>query len=99
MTTVVNCRCSKYDVYIGRAGKGQSGEFGNPHIIGYCPICKKTHDREDCIDAFKIDFLKRMENDIEFRTKVLALKDKVLGCFCKPAKCHGDIIVTYLNNQ
>ena len=29
-TTVVNLFKNKYDVYIGRAGKGQDGYFGNP---------------------------------------------------------------------
>ena len=29
-TRVVNIRKEAYDVYIGRAGKGQDGYFGNP---------------------------------------------------------------------
>ncbi len=29
-TRVVNIRKKAYDVYIGRAGKGQDGYFGNP---------------------------------------------------------------------
>ena len=25
------------------------------------------------------------------------LKNKVLGCWCKPDKCHGDILIKILN--
>jgi len=34
----------------------------------------------------------------EFRVKVLALKGKKLGCWCKPLRCHCDVIVEYLEN-
>ena len=27
------------------------------------------------------------------------LKGKVLGCYCKPEACHGDIIVDFLEGQ
>lgn len=34
-TTVVNIKTDSYDVYIGRAGHGHSGYFGNPFNIGF----------------------------------------------------------------
>jgi hypothetical protein len=34
----------------------------------------------------------RMGQDSEFKHRVLALKGKRLGCFCKPKACHGDVI-------
>ena len=37
-TRVVNIRKEAYDVYIGRAGKGQDGYFGNPFRL------KQGHD-------------------------------------------------------
>ncbi len=27
------------------------------------------------------------------------LKNKTLACWCKPSKCHGDIIVDYINKR
>jgi hypothetical protein len=30
--------------------------------------------------------------------KIEELKGKVLGCFCKPNACHGDVIKEYLDN-
>lgn len=35
MTKVVNIRKDDYDVYIGRAGKGEVGYYGNPFRIGF----------------------------------------------------------------
>ena len=31
--------------------------------------------------------------------EVLKLKDKILGCSCKPLACHGDIIKAYLDSD
>jgi hypothetical protein len=88
-TTVVNIRFDQYDVYIGRAGKGEPGYFGNPFKIG---------SREDNIKQFKKYFYDRLRNDLEFRKNVHNLKGKRLGCFCKPKNaCHGDVIAEYLN--
>jgi hypothetical protein len=104
-TKVINIKSGEpYDVYIGRAGKGKSGYFGNPHTLGgvYCEACKGFHDRNGAIEAFKKDFYKRISIDEVFKTRVLELKDKVLGCFCKQATydvaCHGDVYVEYLDN-
>ena len=103
MTRVINIHSGiKYDVYIGRAGKGHSGQFGNLHPIGYCNICKVRHDRAEAIAAYKKDFYQRIDKDEDFRQNVLELKDKTLGCFCKlPHKevsCHGDVLKEYLDN-
>jgi hypothetical protein len=33
-TVVVNIKMERFDVYIGRAGRGQDGYFGNPFHMG-----------------------------------------------------------------
>jgi hypothetical protein len=89
-TTVVNVYKDLYDVYIGRPGKNQSGFFGNPF---------HSDNRDENIVRFKDYFYNRLKTDPQFRYKVHQLKDKRLGCFCKPHNsCHGDIIAQYLNN-
>lgn len=89
-TTVVNIYKEQYDVYIGRAGHGLSGYFGNPF---------SSKDRNKNIEDFRKYFYSRIRNDHEFRLNVHKLKGKVLGCFCRPQKpCHGDVIADYLNN-
>ncbi len=86
---VVNMYRDDYDVYIGRAGKGQSGYFGNPFHNG---------TRSENIEAFRKYFYERLKTDPEFNRRVRNLKGKRLACFCKPKNaCHGDVIVQYLN--
>jgi hypothetical protein len=93
MTAVVNIRRKrgaqkvKYDVYIGRGSP-----FGNPFKIG------EDGDRKQVLDKYRVYFYKRLTNP-EFRDKVLSLKGKVLGCYCKPLGCHGDVIIEYLKHE
>ena len=92
-TTVVNLFKNKYDIYIGRAGKEQDGYFGNPFPL------KPGETRGATIERYKEYFDNRIANDPAFKARVLELKGKTLGCFCKPYSCHGDIIAEYLNNK
>jgi len=55
--------------------------------------------REDAIQKFQKYFSERIEKDSEFRRRVLELKGKKLGCFCKPKACHGDVIADWLNKM
>lgn len=82
---VVNKSKDRYDVYIGRGSP-----FGNPYVIG------RDGTRDEVIEKYKAYFLDRIENDESFRRQVESLKCKVLGCHCKPKRCHGDIIKDYL---
>ena len=88
-TTVVNIYKENYDVYIGRKGKGQSGEFGNPY---------NRYGREESLKLFRKYFYDRIKNDRQFAAHVHKLRGKILGCFCHPKPCHGHIIADYLNN-
>ena len=88
MTTVVNLRYSRFDQYIGRGSP-----FGNPYPI------TAEEGRDEVIRKFEVDFRARLERDPEFLREVLALRGKVLGCHCKPLRCHGDIIAAFLNER
>jgi hypothetical protein len=76
---VVNLRKEPYDVYIGRGSK-----YGNPFVIG------RDGTREQVIDAYENWILKQPELLSNLRYE---LKGKVLGCYCKPAACHGDVLI------
>lgn len=91
-TFVVNLRRAAYDVYIGRAGQGKDGFFGNPFPM------KTEADRAQVMAQYLEYFARRLQTDTHFRTRVLELRGKTLGRFCKPAACHGDVIAFYLNN-
>jgi len=86
-TTVVNIKHEIADEYIGRPSM-----FGNPFQIGY------DGDRKEVIKKYNDLFATKIQ-DSTFRTKVLQLKDKKLGCFCKPEACHGDIIAHWIDSQ
>ena len=89
-TTVVNIsRGADFNVFIGR---GRNDILGNPFKIG-------VHgDRKQVIYLFRAYFYLKMATDQTFKAKVLSLKDKILGCYCKPFPCHGDIYVEYLDS-
>lgn len=110
-TVVVNLAHSDYDVYIGRGMEhhthmmadkmqpGAEGWLGNPHPIGWCDCCCVYHSRAECIEAFRKDFLQKIEADVRFRECVLTLRGKRLGCYCKPEDCHGDIIKAWIDSH
>lgn len=87
MTTTVNKHKEEYDYYIGRPSI-----YGNPFVIG------RDGSRKEVISKFKTYFYDKLQKDLDFKKEVLKLKDKKLGCFCKPLECHGDVIADYLNS-
>src|SRR6266536_651714 len=92
-TVVVNIYKEQFDAYIGRAGRGEDGYFGNPSRMG------NGISRDEAVKSFQKYFAERIEKDSEFKRRVLALKGKRLGCFCKPKACHGDVIADWLNKM
>lgn len=68
----------KYDVYIGRGSK-----WGNPFIIG------KDGTRSDVIKKYN----KWIQNQPHLMNSLHELDNKILGCYCKPKACHGDILL------
>lgn len=98
-TTVVNIRRHEFDVYVGRAGHGFDGYFGNP--------IKRRGPSGSTIDAYRDHFYERLETDEAFKQRVLALRGKRLGCFCVqttwslkdngPPICHAQVIAHYLD--
>lgn len=91
-TKVVNLKKEPYDVYIGRAGRGQDGYFGNPYRL----MGDTDAEREASLRSYTSWFYSKLASDSTFKKRIEALKGKTLGCFCKPKACHGDVIVEYL---
>lgn len=93
-TVVVNLRRDPYDVYIGRAGHGLDGYFGNPvRRDEPCFECGRTHlTGGSTIECFELYARRRITEDPEYRARVTALWGRRLGCFCKPQRCHGDVL-------
>lgn len=93
MCRVVNLRNEAYDVYIGRAGKGRTGPFGNPFIVG------RDGERGECVELFRRWFYSEEGREMRELVDARIKKGDRLGCFCKPAACHGDVIAEYINSK
>lgn len=98
MTRVVSMRewvkADPNHVYIGRAGHGESGIYGNPVAKGRrCPECGDVHvDGGSTLACYEAYLNRRLATDTVFRNQVRALAGKTLVCFCKPKPCHGDVL-------
>jgi hypothetical protein len=89
---VVNCRTEKYDIYIGRGSK-----FGNPY--SHLPNSAAPWPVETREDAIRL-----YEEWIRSQPELMAaakkeLKNKILGCFCSPLACHGDVLLKIANEE
>jgi len=57
----------------------------------YNPFSIREHGREKCLELYREYILNsQLINDID------ELNGKILGCWCKPDKCHGDILIELL---
>jgi len=78
-TRVVHFKKEPFDVYIGR---GRGSVWGNPFEIG------KDGTRTEVIAKYKEYLL----GNSELMSLLPMLKGRVLGCWCSPYPCHGDVI-------
>lgn len=89
MMSVVHCKKEPYDVYIGRPSK-----WGNPfsHLPGKGEY--QVSSRDIAIQCYLVYILQTPE----LMGALPELKDKTLGCWCRPETCHGDVLI-YLVEQ
>jgi len=84
--TIVHCKKEPYDVYIGRKNKNlQQSKWANPFVIG------KDGDRDFCIEKYEL----WLNTQPELLHSVGELNGRILGCWCFPDKCHGNILEEY----
>lgn len=84
MARVVHCKREPYDVYIGRPSK-----WGNPFVVG------RDGTREAVIAKYR-EWL--MDNPNLVAYAKLELKGRILGCWCSPQECHGDVLLEIANS-
>ena len=83
-TRVVNRRHEPYDVYIGRPSV-----WGNPYKIG------RDGSREEVIAKYREYIIGQIEGGLSLEP----LRGKVMGCYCKPDACHGDVLMELLKDD
>lgn len=93
-TTVVNILKESYDILIDRTTM-----WGNPFKIG------KDGTRDEVIEKHKkwlngTDYKDFMQEQRKFvLNNIHELRDKILGCWCKPKRCHGDTLASKANGE
>jgi len=83
MWPVVNFNTEHCDVYVGRPSK-----WSCPYMIG------PDGDREEVIVMYEGWLLSRPELIAEACRE---LRGRVLGCWCSPSSCHGDVLARIAN--
>lgn len=91
----------KNNVYIGRKGvvfidgkryPNEDSVWHNPYKIN------KNRTREDVIEKYKIYIMEKIKKE-NLQMELEKLKNKQLGCWCKPLCCHGDVLLDIINNH
>jgi hypothetical protein len=100
-----------YDIYIGYAASwGEAGKWGNQFDVAgdLFQIAKREQaghpDNDDILD---VDLAVRLYKHwllytpagLRLQEDIDELRGKVLGCFCKPHPCHGDVLVELLGQR
>jgi hypothetical protein len=86
---VVHCKKEPFDVYVGRGSK-----WGNPYSHKEGTKAEfVVSSRKEAIEKYEQYLL----NNQELMDSIGELKGKVLGCWCSPKSCHGEILAKYAN--
>lgn len=90
MSKVVHFKKEHFDVFIGRPTK-----WGNPftHIPDGTRAKFVVATREQAIAEYE----KWIWTQPHLIAALPELKDKILGCWCHPLACHGDVLVRLAN--
>ena len=84
------------NIYIGRSRvvfidgiryPFENSIWSNPYKI------TDTQSREQVLELYYEYIKKKIEKEPMLVDELIKLKGKKLGCWCKPEKCHGDILL------
>lgn len=88
---VVHCKREKCDVYVGRPSKWGNKWSDRPGTMAEF-VCAS---REEAIQKYH-EWIMHQPDLISAARR--ELKGKVLGCWCAPNPCHGDILLKIANS-
>ena len=85
---VVHCKRAPYNVYIGRPSK-----WGNPFSHRSGTLAEfRVSTREEAITKYRAWIIQQPR----LLEQLPELRGKILGCWCAPKSCHGDVLVELL---
>jgi len=90
---MVNGKRPHYNVYIGREmyypkARFSQSKWHNPYTV-------KEFGLEKSLELYE----KHIRNTPELWNALHELEGKVLGCWCKPEPCHGNILIKLLKEK
>lgn len=89
---VVHCKREPYDVYIGRPSR-----WGNPFSHQSGTLAKfRVSSREEAIARYA-EWIRKQPALVAAAKRELC--GKVLGCWCAPLPCHGDVLLELANES
>ena len=84
IASVVHCKRARFDVYIGRPGP-----WGNPFTWKAGTLAEFVVPKDEVIARYETWLRSQPELVARVRRE---LRGKVLGCWCAPSPCHGDVL-------
>jgi hypothetical protein len=78
----VHCKRERHHVYIGRPSK-----WGNPFVVG------KHGSRSECVALYE----EWLGHQAALMNALEELRGLVLGCWCAPRACHGEVLARLAN--
>ena len=93
--SVVHCKKAPYDIYIGRPSK-----WGNifTHIQDGISLAKYVvGSRDEAVESYR-EWITNGEGK-HLLKDLPELKNKIIGCWCKPQSCHGDILAELVSKH
>jgi len=86
---VVHTKQEPFDVDIGRGVLSNPIQANRP-----CPVCSRSHRRNETIACFERYARSRVATDPQYRQQVRELHQRTLGCPCAlGARCHGEVLL------
>lgn len=88
------------NVYIGRKGVVfiDNERFPKKDSLWHNPFREtKLNNRDFVINQYREYIFKKIQNE-NLGNELLKLKNKNLGCWCYPKKCHGDVLIELINS-
>lgn len=98
-------------IYVGRAGKGNEGKWGNPYSSNaVCKRCGAYHAKGgETLECYEKYLREQLHRDREFEIDFDLLHGKDLVCFCAPSEagltlndvhiCHGQVMIKVLEER
>ena len=88
---VVHCKRAPYDIYVGRPGP-----WGNPYTWKPGTLAEYVVPQAEVLTRYEAWLRAQPALVAKARRE---LRGKVLGCWCSPRPCHGDILAKVANEE